>query len=75
MSKPNKYGLPSGISIMQSGKFHASYNAKRLGNFQTLEEAIIAHDTEKALHIKQVADEYKDYLPENIYAALYNWKA
>jgi hypothetical protein len=73
IEQPNKYGLPSGISLTQSGKYHAEYNAVRLGNFTTLEEAINAHDTAKRIHIKEVAVEYKDKIPRKVYDALLNW--
>lgn len=73
LEQPNKYNLPSAISLTASGKYHADYNTKRLGNFNTLEEAIKAHEIEKRIHIKQVAEEYKLLLPPKVYNALLAW--
>lgn len=53
--------------------FQSRFNTTYLGVYKTLEEAIEAHDKEKRIHIKQVANEYKDILPTKVYKALLAW--
>ena len=73
LQKPNKYNLPSGISPMANNRYRADYNGKKVGNYDTLEEAIQAHDNEKRKAIKRVADEYKAVIPDKVYQALLAW--
>lgn len=73
MKKPNKYGLPNGIKPSTKGRYEAKYNGKYLGIFNTLEEAELAHENEKRKAIKNVAEEYKPYIPEKLYKALLVW--
>lgn len=73
MNKPNKYGLPSGISFTDSKRYHTDYNGKGIGNFDTLDEAIQAHTDAKRKHIREVAKEYKEIIPVKVYDALMNW--
>ena len=73
LQKPNKYNLPSGISPMANNRYRAEYNGKKVGNYDTLEEAIQAHDNEKRKAIKRVADEYKAVIPDKVYQALLAW--
>ena len=67
--------LPIGITKTQSGKFHAEYNTKRLGNFDTLVEAVEAYSVEKENCIHMVAEEYKNQIPEKVYNVLLQWVA
>ena len=46
---------------------------KRIGNYNTLEEAIRAHDNEKRKAIRNIAKEYKPVIPNKLYEALLNW--
>lgn len=71
--RPNKYDLPSGIGIAANGRFSASYNGKSLGIFDTVEQAAIQHDKVKKETIIQIANEYKDVIPDKLYQALINW--
>lgn len=73
MKKPNKYGLPNGILPIANGRYSARYNGKHIGNFDTLEEAELAHENEKRKAIKNVAEEYKPYIPDKVYRALLAW--
>lgn len=72
-SKPNKWNLPSGISMSKSGKYITSYNGVHLGLKNTLEEAVDTHDAAKRIHIKEVVEEYKTILPDKVRDALLRW--
>lgn len=73
MNKPNKDNLPCGIKLSPVGRFTSTYNTKSLGTYDTLEEAEIAHDAEKRIHIKNVVQEYGEKLPPKVKDALLNW--
>lgn len=47
---------------------------KKIGRFNTPEEAFKAYKEFKESYIKQVADEYKDKIPEKLYNAMYKWE-
>ena len=47
---------------------------KKLGIFNTPIEAFNTYKEFKEKYIKQVADEYKDKIPDKLYKAMYNWK-
>jgi hypothetical protein len=64
--------LPNGISRAVSG-YSVYYNTKNLGIHKDLNEAIDIYMYEKRLHIKEVAEEYKNKVPKKVYAALINW--
>ena len=70
----NKRGLPNGIYRMQTGKYLAKYNEKELGKYQTLEEAYSVYANAKENKIKEVADEYKEIIPSDVYDTLVNYK-
>lgn len=70
---------PIGVNKLDNGKFRARYSnamsGKRihLGCFDTPEEAFRVYKLNKENHIKEVADYYKNQIPERLYKALYNW--
>ena len=45
-----------------------------LGRFDNIYEAFYAYKVHKEKIIKQVADEYKEYIPQKLYHALYNYQ-
>ena len=45
-----------------------------LGQYLTVCEAFESYKKYKENYIKQVADEYKDRIPQKLYNAMYNWK-
>ena len=45
-----------------------------LGTFDDVETAFDTYKQFKELTIKQVADEYKNKIPQRLYDALYNYK-
>lgn len=70
---------PIGVSWKKkNNKFQAQCNVegtmKYLGLYDTFEEAFLAYKIFKESYIKQVADEYKDIIPIELYEALYNYK-
>lgn len=79
MTHPRKHDadLPTGISrsIYKDGtcKYKASYNTKWLGTFPTLDDAINKYAAEKSKHIKMVAEEYRNIVPDKVYSALLKW--
>ena len=74
MKKPNKYNLPNGILPIANGRYSARYGGNHIGNFDTLELAVKAHDIEKKKALKELAEEYKDKIPNKLYEALFYWQ-
>lgn len=74
MNKSNRFNLPNGIEPLKSGKYSASYGGKKIGTYNTIEEAIMAHEIERQKAVIKITNEYKDILPINVYEALMNWK-
>lgn len=70
-SKPNKYNLPSGISLTYNKKYHTNYNGVYIGTYETLTEAMIYYNEEKIICIREIAEEYKSKIPKKLYDALY----
>ena len=73
MTRPNKSGLPNGVRKESKGTFSAVYNGKNLGKFDSIKDAETAHYKAKLEAIKQVAEEYKEIIPQKVYDALINW--
>lgn len=56
---------------------HCNFNTGRteyLGSFNTEEEAFLAYKQAKENYIKKIADEYKDFIPQKLYEALYKYE-
>lgn len=68
-SKKIDSDLPNGINRSMNG-YKAQYNAKHLGTFKTLKEAIVQRETERRKHIKKTVNRYKSVLPFKVYNAL-----
>ena len=70
---------PIGVSYNKaSGKYIAKCSIgkdgyKFLGYYNTSHEAFLAYKEFKEAYIKQVADEYKDKIPQRLYEAMYAW--
>ena len=73
VEKKNKWNLPSGISMTYNGKYKVAYKGVHLGMIDKLEEAILIHDNEKRIHIRNIAEEYKGRISLKVYDALYKW--
>ena len=69
--KPNNSNkFKAQCSIFYNGKCQP----KGLGYYNTPEEAFNTYKEFKEKYIKQVADEYKDKIPNKLYEAMYNYK-
>ena len=59
-------------------KCNTFYNVKKqqkyLGYYNTIEDAFKVYKESKEANIKQVADYYKDKIPNKLYEAMYNYK-
>jgi hypothetical protein len=74
-SKNKENNLPKGVRIIKRPKpYNTRYNGIHLGCFNTLVEAFEAYKTFKEEHIKEIANKFKDQIPEKLYNALYNYK-
>lgn len=63
---------PIGVSL-KNEKYTANCDGKNLGIFNTPDEAFLAYKTNKEKLIKQISEEYKSKIPENLYLALQNY--
>lgn len=68
--KKNKKYIAQCSEIQSNGKKSQTH----LGLFNTPEEAFNAYKEYKEKVIKQVADKYKDVIPNKLYEALYKWE-
>lgn len=67
------------IGVTRSGnkfrsRLHIIEGEKYLGSFNTPEEAFYAYKTFKEQYVKEVADEYKLYIPQKLYEAMYKYE-
>lgn len=77
ISNNNKRGLPTGI--YSSGKNYyircKHYNKKILkGGFKYVKDAVLEYIRIKEELIKEIAEEYKDKIPEKVYNAMINYQ-
>ena len=54
--------------------YNGKSQQKDLGYYNTIEDAFNAYKQFKEAYIKQIADEYKDKIPDKLYKAMYNYK-
>ena len=73
-SKRNKNGGYSSRCSCSSGIKDTSIKRVHLGTFKTPEEAFYTYKTLKENYIKQIADEYKPYIPHKLYEAMYRYE-
>jgi hypothetical protein len=70
----NKDNLPTGIRLIERPKpYTARYSGFHIGSYYTPEEAFNAYKLYKENHFKQIADKYKNDIPERLYNALYTY--
>jgi len=71
--------LPIGVSFCKKGNKYRSdctvqNKQKSLGKFNTKEEAFNTYKKFKEKHIKQIADQYKNLIPQKLYDAMYKYE-
>ena len=71
--------LPIGVTYCKrDGVYMSQCNfgnkLKYLGSFDNLQEAFYVYKEYKEKYIKEVADKYREYIPKNLYEAMYNYK-
>lgn len=71
--------LPIGVSFnKRDNNFESSLKIngrkKFLGYYPTIEQAFNVYKLKKEDYIKQMADKYKEYLPNNLYESMYNYE-
>ena len=72
----NRGDLPIGVTEDPLGKYKYRVVAskKYLGRYNDLDEAFCVYKEYKENLIKEQADRFKEYLPQNVYDALYNYQ-
>ena len=70
--------LPIGVCYEKKvGRYRADCNTTNgrifLGYYNSPEEAFLVYKEFKEAYIKEVADEYKDKIPQRLYDAMYTW--
>jgi hypothetical protein len=76
-NKDYRNGYPIGVVPSTNGKYagQVNYMDRTIKKeFETIEEAFTFYKINKEQIIKQVADEYKDLIPEKLYEAMYNYQ-
>lgn len=77
--KRNRGKYPVGVYYdKERNRFRVNINIngkhKKLGRFKTPIDAFNKYKEEKEKLIKSVADEFKEYIPSEIYDAMYKWE-
>lgn len=78
-NKASRGDLPIGVTFTKEKVYRASLqrkgcNSRFLGDYKTPEEAFKRYKIEKEKVIKEVAEEYRDFIPIKLYNALINFK-
>lgn len=71
--------LPIGVYYFKSDDVYVSRcsfgnKLKHLGRFDTPQEAFQVYKEYKEKYIKQLANKYKEYIPQKLYEAMYNYE-
>ena len=69
-----KYPIGVQLTKTKSKPYRAEMRGHYIGHFETTEEAFQAYKKVKEQHIKEIANEYKDKIPQKLYEALYAYK-
>ena len=77
-SNSSRGDCPLGVDyVKKNNKYRARCNTldgkKHLGLYSTPEEAFLVYKQFKEAYIKEIADEYKERIPDRLYEAMYNW--
>lgn len=74
LNKPNKRGLPNGITQNQNGTYRAKYKEEELGTYNSLDEAYQAYTYKKKNHILSAAEAYRNSIPQKVYNAVIHYE-
>lgn len=76
-SKATRGSLPLGVE-RERNKYHVKLSinniTKHFGYYNTVEEAFSVYKKVKEQHIRNMADLYRDEIPEKLYTAMYNYE-
>lgn len=73
--KRKRGAYPLGVWFdKEKKKYRASIGTKKLGTFNTMEQAFAVYKREKEKKIKELARKYKDQIPDKLYQAMIHWK-
>lgn len=77
--KANRGDLPIGVHYdAEKGKYRANMTFMgrtiKLGSFETAEEAFARYKEYKEDFIKDMAEQYRNKIPDKVYQAMMNWK-
>lgn len=72
----NRGKCPIGVQLtkIKSKPYRAEMRGHYIGYFETVEEAFQAYKKTKEQHIKEIANEYKDKIPQKLYNALCSYE-
>lgn len=73
INKPNKRGLPNGISF-SNNFYHVKYSGLDFGKYETLEEAFAVKARVKEKSIQDKAISMRDILPNDVFEIIMNYK-
>lgn len=81
LKNDNKRGnLPLGVSLHKSSGLYGARSKVygkgyvSAGYYKTIEEVFVAYKQQKESNIKEVADLYKDKIPQKLYEAMYSYE-
>ena len=73
--KGNRGEYPVGVWLdKEKKKYRANIGSKKLGTFNTVEQAFAVYKKEKEKKIKDMARTYKEHIPDKLYQAMVHWK-
>lgn len=73
--KKNRGDYPLGVWYdSHKKKYRSNLCSKKLGTFNTVEQAFEAYKREKEKQIKELARKYKKQIPDKLYQAMVHWK-
>lgn len=73
VQRQRKHNEPIGVCICPN-YYRASIKGRHLGSYKTMEQAFMAYKEAKENLIKEVAEKYKNQIPDKLYQAMINWK-
>ncbi|MBR5596377.1 MAG: hypothetical protein IKW30_03105 [Lachnospiraceae bacterium] len=72
-NKASRGDCPIGVFKTQQGKYRVCLQQKTIGNYDNIVEAFEVYKENKERLIKEIADKYRNKIPEKLYNAMVNW--